>query len=97
MAMRRSSADLGFIHRFKPGKGDLTLLLLHGTGGNEEDLTALGAALAPDASLIRPRGEVTENGMPRLFRRLAGGALDGEDLNVRCHGTGDCVKDECAA
>src|SRR2546427_12994339 len=92
MAMRRSSADLGFIHRFKPGKGDLTLLLLHGTGGNEEDLTALGAALAPDASLLSPRGKVTENGMPRFFRRLAEGVFDVEDLKFRSKELADFVK-----
>ena len=92
MAMRRSSADLGFIHLFKPGKGDLTLLLLHGTGGNEEDLTALGAALAPDASLLSPRGKVTENGMPRFFRRLAEGVFDVEDLKFRSKELADFVK-----
>jgi len=92
MAMRRSSADLGFIHRFKPGKGNLTLLLLHGTGGDEEDLLALGTALAPDASLLSPRGKVTENGMPRFFRRLAEGVFDLEDLKFRSEELADFVK-----
>ncbi len=82
--MRRFPADLGFIHRFKPGRGsNLTLLLLHGTGGNEEDLITLGMELAPDASLLSPRGKVIENGMPRFFRRLAEGVFDVEDLKFR--------------
>ena len=93
MAVRRSSADLGFIHRFRPGKGSkLTLLLLHGTGGNEEDLITLGTALAPDASLLSPRGKVTENGMPRFFRRLAEGVFDIEDLKFRSKELADFVK-----
>ena len=93
MAVRRSSADLGFIHRFRPGKGSkLTLLLLHGTGGNEEDLITLGTALAPDASLLSPRGKVIENGMPRFFRRLAEGVFDVEDLKFRSKELADFVK-----
>ncbi len=92
--MRRSSADLGFIHRFKPGKGNaLTLLLLHGTGGNEEDLITLGMALAPDASLLSPRGKVIENGMPRFFRRLAEGVFDVEDLKSRSKELAEFVRD----
>ncbi len=90
--MGRSSADLGFIHRLKPGKGNLTLLLLHGTGGNEEDLIGLGTALAPDASLLSPRGKVIENGMPRFFRRLAEGVFDVEDLKFRSKELADFVK-----
>jgi predicted esterase len=92
MTVRRSSSDLGFVHRFKPGKGNLTLLLLHGTGGNEEDLITLGAALAPDASLLSPRGKVTENGMPRFFRRLAEGVFDVEDLKFRSKELADFAK-----
>lgn len=93
MAIRRSSADLGFVHRFRPGRGSkLTLLLLHGTGGNEEDLITLGTALAPDASLLSPRGKVIENGMPRFFRRLAEGVFDVEDLKFRSKELADFVK-----
>ena len=75
--------DLGFVHRFIPGRGPLTLLLLHGTGGNENDLLGLGKALDPDAHLLSPRGKVLENGMPRFFRRLAMGVFDEEDLRAR--------------
>ena len=69
-----------FIHEFIPGSSSRTLLLLHGTGGNERDLIPLGRALDPNASLLGPRGKVLENGMPRFFRRLAEGVFDLEDF-----------------
>src|ERR671912_10957 len=69
----------------------LTLVLLHGTGGNEEDLILLGKELEPTASILSPRGKVLENGMPRFFRRLAEGVFDVEDLKVRTHELADFV------
>jgi len=77
--------DLGFIHRFVPATqpGGTPLLLLHGTGGDENDLVPLGAQLAPGAALLSPRGKVLENGMPRFFRRLAEGVFDQADLKAR--------------
>ena len=60
-----------FIHQFVPGSSNRTLLLLHGTGGNERDLIPLGRELDPSAALLSPRGKVLENGMPRFFRRLS--------------------------
>lgn len=77
------SADLGFVHRFEPGTSGATLLLLHGTGADENDLIPLGKAVAPGAALLSPRGQVLENGMPRFFRRLAMGVFDVEDLKRR--------------
>ena len=80
--------DLDFIHRFvSPNRNaeesELTLLLLHGTGGNEDDLIPLGKELAPNASILSVRGKVLENGMPRFFRRLEEGVFDMEDLKIR--------------
>jgi phospholipase/carboxylesterase len=80
--------DLDFIHRFIPPdsnakESELTLLLLHGTGGNEDDLIPLGKELAPNASILSVRGKVLENGMPRFFRRLEEGVFDMEDLKIR--------------
>ena len=72
-----------FLHEFVPGTSSRTLLLLHGTGGSERDLIPLGRELAPNASLLSPRGKILENGMPRFFRRLAEGVFDLEDLKTR--------------
>jgi phospholipase/carboxylesterase/glyoxalase family protein len=75
--------DLGFQHRFIPASdptADTTLVLLHGTGGNEDDMIPMGEELYPGAALLSPRGQVLENGMPRFFRRLAEGVFDQEDL-----------------
>ncbi len=76
---------LDFGHRFVPGNDETTptLLLLHGTGGNENDLIPLGGELLPGASLLSPRGKVLEHGLPRFFRRLAEGVFDEEDLKFR--------------
>ena len=79
--------DLGFIHKFVPATpGTLhpvTLLLLHGTGGDENDLLPLGEKLWPGAALLGVRGKVEENGMPRFFRRFAEGVFDVKDLKFR--------------
>jgi phospholipase/carboxylesterase len=88
------SADLGFTHRYLPGEDEAspTLLLLHGTGGNEEDLVPLGETLAPDAAFLSPRGKVSEYGAPRFFRRLAEGVFDHEDLLFRTHELAEFVE-----
>lgn len=85
-----------FIHRFIPAENGAvatspTLLLLHGTGGNEDDLLQLGRSLSPDANLLSPRGKISENGMPRFFRRLAEGVFDEADLLRRTHELGDFI------
>ena len=80
-----------FIHEFVPGTSNRTLLLLHGTGGNERDLVPLGRELDPRAALLSPRGKVLENGMPRFFRRLAEGVFDLQDLKNRTDELADFV------
>jgi phospholipase/carboxylesterase len=84
--------ELSFIHRFEPGTFTAApLLLLHGTGGDESDLLPLGKTLAPDRSLLSPRGKVLENGMPRFFRRLAEGVFDEQDVIKRAHELADFI------
>ena len=91
--------QLGFNHVFvRPSMAEagdrpspLTLLVLHGTGGNERDLLPLARALAPTAGVLSPRGQILERGMPRFFRRLAEGVFDLEDLQHRTHELADFV------
>jgi phospholipase/carboxylesterase len=86
--------EIQFEHRFIPPGSKIfsrVLLLLHGTGGNEDDMIPIGRDLDPTAALLSPRGQVLENGMPRFFRRLAEGVFDEEDLVRRAHGLADFV------
>ncbi len=80
-----TQTELGFQYRFEPAQDSSapTLLLLHGTGGDENDLLPLGRMIAPGAALLSVRGQVLENGMPRFFRRIAEGVFDQEDLARR--------------
>jgi len=87
-----------FIHRFilaetgeQEGVASPTLLLLHGTGGSENDLLDLGHRLLPLAARLSPRGRVLENTMPRFFRRLAEGVFDIPDLQARTYELADFV------
>ena len=81
----KKKTQLGFIHQFISSnyskRNSSTLLLLHGTGGNENDLIPIAKMLSPaDGSILSPREKVLENGMPRFFRRLSEGVFDIEDL-----------------
>ena len=88
--------DLGLVHKFVPAKAGVpypvTLLLLHGTGGDENDLLPLGKELWPGAALLGVRGKVLENGMPRFFRRIAEGVFDVEDLKFRTEELAQFIK-----
>lgn len=78
------TANLSFIHRHVAGDANRPpLLLLHGTGGDENDLIDLGKMVAPGAALLSPRGKVLEGGAPRFFRRLAEGVFDEDDVRAR--------------
>lgn len=84
---------LTFDHVFEPATvADApTLLLLHGTGGDEHDLIPLGKALAPGAALLSPRGKVSERGAARFFARLAEGVFDPAEVAQRTHELADFV------
>jgi phospholipase/carboxylesterase len=75
--------DLGYIHRFVSAQDSAsgeTLIVLHGTGGNENDLVGIGQAIAPGAAILSPRGNVLENGAPRFFKRLGEGVFDPKEV-----------------
>lgn len=93
----RAATQLGFEHVYEVGDSPWTVLLLHGTGGDEHDLLGLGRQLAPGAALLSPRGKVLENGMPRFFRRLAVGQLDIPDLLARTDELAEFVSAAAAA
>ena len=85
---------MDFIHQFIPasdGQARRVLLLLHGTGGNENDLVPIGRDLDPSAAILSLRGNVLENGMPRFFRRLAEGVFDEEDVIRRANELADFI------
>lgn len=84
--MTTAKSDLELVHRFSKGEGrnaSTTLLMLHGTGGDENDLVPLGESLLPGAAILSPRGAVSERGAARFFKRLSEGVFDLEDLAVR--------------
>jgi phospholipase/carboxylesterase len=95
----KTNQTLSYIYRFIPGDAPAKppLLLLHGTGGDENDLLPLGEMIAPGASLLSPRGNVLEGGMPRFFRRLAEGVFDEDDVRRRANELADFVTDARAA
>jgi phospholipase/carboxylesterase len=85
--------ELSFIHRYEPGTDPKRppLLLLHGTGGDENDLLGLGRTISAGSAMLSPRGRILENGMPRFFRRLAEGVFDEEDVRFRANELADFV------
>jgi predicted esterase len=77
--------EVELTHRFVPGASAAapTILALHGTGGDENDLIPLARMISVESAILSPRGQVLEHGMPRFFRRLAEGVFDLDDLRVR--------------
>jgi len=74
---------LTYIYKASGQPGAYTLLLLHGTGGDENDLVPLAANFGDTLNLLSVRGNVSENGMPRFFKRLGMGVFDEQDLDFR--------------
>src|SRR4051812_19776021 len=88
-----TTIEFSHLHRFEPAtvSGMPPVLLLHGTGGDENDLLPLGRIVAPGAALLSPRGKVLEGGMPRFFRRLAEGVFDEADVRRRANELADFI------
>ncbi len=86
-------AHFTYHHLFEPGTDPTAapLLLLHGTGGNENDLLRLGRAISPGAPLLSPRGDVSEGGALRFFARLAEGVFDPKEITRRTQALADFV------
>jgi phospholipase/carboxylesterase len=82
---------LNFEYVYEQGTSPLTILALHGTGGNEHDLVPMAKMVAPNANVLSPRGKILEDGAARFFRRIAEGIFDIEDLKFRTHELADFV------
>lgn len=80
---------MSFAHIHEPG--DPTLVMLHGTGGDEREMAAFGRRLSASAGILSPRGQEPERGMNRWFRRLAEGVFDEENLRTRTEELADFV------
>jgi len=94
------TTDLGFVHRYVPPEDDAsgdTLVVLHGTGGDENDLVGVGQAVSPGAGILSPRGKVLEKGAPRFFRRLAEGVFDPKEVRSRGEELARFIRDAVAA
>lgn len=74
---------LKYIYKASANADAYTILLLHGTGGNENDLLPLAANFGNCYNILSVRGNVSENGMPRFFKRLGMGIFDEKDLDFR--------------
>src|SRR3954471_5902428 len=85
--------ELSHRHRFVPATAPdkPPILLLHGTGGDENDLLEFGHFVAPGSALLSPRGKVLEGGMPRFFRRLREGIFDEADVVRRANELADFI------
>jgi phospholipase/carboxylesterase len=76
------SDDYHYAER-KGAPGGPLFLTFHGTGGDEHQFTGFGAQLLPDATIVSPRGDVSEHGAARFFKRTGEGVYDMADLAMR--------------
>jgi len=73
-----------YIQKISEGRaGGPLFLVFHGTGADENQLLAVARQLMPEATIVSPRGDVSEHGAPRFFRRTGEGVYDMEDLAAR--------------
>jgi phospholipase/carboxylesterase len=83
-----------YIYKPSPsGKSKRAFLLLHGTGGDENDLIPIASQLDPNAAVLGVRGNVVENGMPRFFQRLSEGVFDEADIVQRANELASFLKE----
>jgi phospholipase/carboxylesterase len=87
----------GWRYEYAPGGEGPVLLMLHGTGGDEGEMIALGRRLAPRAPLIAPRGRVSEGGMARFFARDPSDPFRFPDLRERTRELAEFVDEALAA
>lgn len=86
-----------FVHLFEPGDpGERrSLLLLHGTGGDEFEMRAVGRMLAPTFGRLAPRGRVREGDKNRFFRRFSESVIDVDDARACAVELADFVARAC--
>lgn len=80
--------------RTKGAEDQPLFLTFHGTGGNEDQFHGFAQQLIPGASVTSPRGDVSEHGALRYFRRAAEGVYDMDDLAVRTAAMADFIAAE---
>jgi predicted esterase len=83
---------MDFIHKFVPGRLPATVLLLHGSGGDENDLLPIAPALAPGAAFLSPRGNVVQHGARRFFSYPGPDGFDEEEVRQRVDELADWVE-----
>ena len=86
-------ADHGYVHKLKAGQpGNPIFFVFHGTGGDESQFFTFGTQLMPEATIVSPRGDVSEHGAARFFKRTGEGVYDMADLSRATKKMADFVK-----
>ena len=86
---------MSYIARRTEGRRGASLFLtFHGTGGSEEQFHGLAEQLMPGSHVVSPRGDVSEMGAARYFRRTGEGVYDMDDLAMRTRAMADFIEEE---